>query len=163
MIGFLLLISLVLSPYLAAKPGSHNKKREYVVNKSDEQWRNELTPEQYRILRQKGTERAFTGKYYKTKTPGVYLCAACGNELFSSEHKYDSGSGWPSFYKPIEDQKVEQEVDNSLFVKRTEVLCKRCGSHLGHVFDDGPKPTGKRFCINSECLRLKPEQNNDEE
>lgn len=126
------------------------------MQKTDEEWRQELTPEQYHILRQKGTERAFTGEYYQTKTPGTYICAACGEELFTSETKYESGSGWPSFYAPVKPDAVEEETDSSYGMRRTEIMCARCGSHLGHVFPDGPRPTGMRYCVNSASLKLRP-------
>ena len=128
------------------------------ISKSDAEWRTELTPEQYEVLRQKGTERPFTGKYVHTKVDGTYTCAACGAELFSSKTKFESGTGWPSFYEPANLEAVELRPDNSFFMRRTEVVCRRCGSHLGHVFDDGPEPTGQRYCINSVSLDLKPEE-----
>ena len=126
------------------------------IQKSDAEWRTELTPAQYHVLREKGTERAFTGEYDHVKQPGEYRCAGCGKVLFRSDEKFDSGSGWPSFYAPAEQQAVETETDRSYGVVRTEVKCSDCGGHLGHVFDDGPQPTGLRFCINSAALKLDP-------
>jgi len=127
------------------------------VEKTDADWRQTLTPEQYRVLREKGTERPFTGEYHETKQKGTYACAACGNPLFASETKFDSGTGWPSFWAPLNDDSVETREDRSLWMTRTEVLCKSCGGHLGHVFEDGPEPTGQRYCMNSVALKLKPE------
>jgi peptide-methionine (R)-S-oxide reductase len=125
------------------------------VHKSDEEWRSELTPEQYHVLREQGTERAFTGPYWDAKEDGVYRCAACGAELFDAQTKFDSGTGWPSFTEPAVAAAVETRPDNSLFMKRTEVVCKRCGGHLGHLFDDGPADAGgQRFCINGCALTL---------
>lgn len=129
-------------------------EKAYEVSKSEEEWRRELTPEEYHVLREKGTERAFAGEYHDEKSPGVYKCAACGQELFDAEHKFDSGTGWPSFFKPVSEDNVETEDDVSFGMRRTEVVCSRCGSHLGHVFPDGPKPTGLRYCINSVSLDL---------
>jgi peptide-methionine (R)-S-oxide reductase len=125
------------------------------VDKSEREWRESLTPGQYHILREKGTERAFTGKYWNAKDPGTYTCAGCGQELFRSDVKYESGSGWPSFWDVIDPERVELHDDPSYGMRRTEVVCSRCGGHLGHLFDDGPQPTGLRYCINSESLDLK--------
>lgn len=124
------------------------------IKKPEDEWKKELTPEQYRVLREKGTDRPFTGEYYDSKKKGVYKCAGCGAELFDAETKYDSGSGWPSFYLPISKDNIEEHPDNSLFMKRTEILCAKCGGHLGHVFDDGPEPTGLRYCVNSTSVKL---------
>lgn len=126
------------------------------IDKTDEEWRESLTDEQYAVCRCGGTERAFTGKYWNTKTPGTYHCAACDTALFSSEHKYDSGSGWPSYWQPIDKGVVKEKRDSSHGMERIEILCKACESHLGHVFTDGPQPTGLRYCVNSLSLNLVP-------
>lgn len=126
--------------------------------KNEEEWKQKLSPEEYAVLREKGTEPAFSGKYYHSNEKGMYLCAACGQELFSSDVKYDSGSGWPSFWQPIDQTKIATDTDESFGMHRVEVKCNRCGSHLGHVFEDGPNPTGKRFCINSLALKLKKDE-----
>ena len=128
------------------------------IQKSDEEWRKELTPEQFQVCREKGTERPFSGKYHDCKDNGVYQCVCCGNDLFSSEAKFDSGTGWPSFWTPIEPQCADEHSDNNHFMQRVEVLCNSCGAHLGHVFDDGPPPTNRRYCINSVSLKLANEK-----
>lgn len=128
---------------------------------SDAEWKARLSPEQYRITRQKGTERAFSGEYHDEKRDGIYRCVCCGARLFDSEQKYDSGTGWPSYWAAIQSDAVNEKPDNSFFMRRTEVVCGQCDAHLGHVFEDGPEPTGRRFCINSASLQLEPEEDQE--
>ena len=135
----------------------NSKQQRRTIPQTEQEWRTRLTPEQYEVLRNKGTEQPFTGAYASTKDPGVYRCAGCGAALFSSTTKYESGTGWPSFWEPIEPGAVELHDDRTLWMHRTEVTCARCGGHLGHVFSDGPRPTGDRYCINSVSLELEPE------
>jgi peptide-methionine (R)-S-oxide reductase len=141
------------APLFAGEP----RNRKDRVVKSDDEWKQMLNPLQYQVLRQKGTERAFTGAYWNSHDKGLYLCAGCGAELFGSQTKFDSGTGWPSFSQPVAKDALAEEVDTSLFMRRVEVNCARCGGHLGHVFPDGPAPTGLRYCINSASLKFKKE------
>jgi peptide-methionine (R)-S-oxide reductase len=133
-----------------------NANVSFEVNKSDAEWQEQLTDQQYHVLREKGTEQAFTGTYWNTKAPGTYVCAGCGQPLFDSEAKFESGTGWPSFTEPVSGERLAEQEDNRWGMSRTEVVCSRCGGHLGHVFQDGPKPTGRRYCINSVSLNLDP-------
>ena len=152
----LLLVSIPLIGACVAGDGPKTDTRTYAVQKTEAEWKASLDPLAYNVLREKGTERAFSGKYWDNKQKGVYLCAGCKNPLFSSETKFKSGTGWPSFYQPVSEDAVIEESDRSHGMIRTEVLCGRCGGHQGHVFPDGPRPTGLRYCINSVSLEFKP-------
>lgn len=155
--GLAALVAVAWSPSFGQKRGAHRTNADSpTVTRSDAEWRKRLTAEQYDILRKKGTERPFSGKYWNTTTPGTYYCAGCGQALFASTTKFDAGCGWPSFWQAIDKKNIVLKADESLGMRRTEVLCRKCGGHLGHVFDDGPKPTGLRFCINSGAITLKP-------
>ena len=133
------------------------------LNKTEREWQRELSPEEYRITRQKGTEPAFTGQYWNTKQQGTYVCRCCGTELFTSDTKYDSGSGWPSFYRPVNAGAIDEQEDSTHGMTRTEIICHNCDAHLGHVFEDGPQPTVRRYCVNSASLQLKTNEKYDEE
>ena len=156
LVAFIILSFLSFSiSFCQSKKDEGSKSNTYEVNKSEEEWKSILSPEQFDVLRNKGTEYAFTGEYNFNKEKGMYSCAGCGNALFESKTKYDSGSGWPSFYKPVSKDAIDVEIDRSFGSVREEILCAKCGGHLGHVFSDGPKPTGQRYCVNSISLDFK--------
>lgn len=163
-IAFIFTSTVLLAPSCAqqskqkSKTSNHKTTMKDKITKSDSEWKKELTENEYKVLRQKGTERAFSNEFWDNKEEGTYLCAACGNPVFSSDSKFESGTGWPSFYEPINESAVETESDRSLGMLRTEVHCQRCGGHLGHVFDDGPQPTGMRYCVNSVAMDFKKKE-----